>query len=242
MRDHQIPRSVTLWLYCHKQQLKALKVQTTGHLGPTNYKMLCSLKLLKIRQSDKDDLNSKCKQQYTYPVCLVREGQRDDLQLTYASNSTHNILPCLQVEDSKLLKKDEKDGSPQLPVKVNLHQNSFLLFWPNIGENIWKFWQISLQKSGESWPRDAADPALCHRSPSHLPRHSQCFPRCFSAGSPPPFVFPDSHLSVQVVSTADANSLWASKFYVPVACFLLFNIGDYVGRCPVRSSVWISPL
>ena len=101
--------------------------------------MLCSLKLLKIRQSDKDDLNSKCKQQYTYPVCLVREGQRDDLQLTYASNSTHNILPCLQVEDSKLLKKDEKDGSPQLPVKVNLHQNSFLLFWPNIGENIWKF-------------------------------------------------------------------------------------------------------
>ena len=37
-------------------------------------------------------------------------------------------------------------------------------------------------------------------------------------------------LSFQVVSTAGNDTLWGSKFYVPVACFLLFNIGDYVGR------------
>jgi hypothetical protein len=23
---------------------------------------------------------------------------------------------------------------------------------------------------------------------------------------------------------------WAEKFFIPVCCFLLFNIGDYVGR------------
>ena len=32
------------------------------------------------------------------------------------------------------------------------------------------------------------------------------------------------------MSTAGQDTLWGSKFYVPVACFLLFNIGDYVGR------------
>lgn len=37
-------------------------------------------------------------------------------------------------------------------------------------------------------------------------------------------------VTAQVVSTLPATTAWASKFYVPVACFLLFNIGDYVGR------------
>ena len=31
-----------------------------------------------------------------------------------------------------------------------------------------------------------------------------------------------------------ADSLWASKFYVPVACFLLFNVGDYIGRYRIQ--------
>merc|ERR1719147_578125 len=48
-------------------------------------------------------------------------------------------------------------------------------------------------------------------------------------------------VSAQVVSTADANSLWASKFYVPVACFLLFNIGDYVGRFLAGLVQWPKP-
>jgi equilibrative nucleoside transporter 1/2/3 len=37
-------------------------------------------------------------------------------------------------------------------------------------------------------------------------------------------------ITAQIVSTAHPDTLWANKFYVPVACFLLFNIGDYVGR------------
>jgi len=37
-------------------------------------------------------------------------------------------------------------------------------------------------------------------------------------------------ITAQVVSTLDKETGWASTFYVPVGCFLLFNIGDYVGR------------
>lgn len=28
----------------------------------------------------------------------------------------------------------------------------------------------------------------------------------------------------------DKSTRWASTFFVPVGCFLLFNIGDYIGR------------
>lgn len=48
-------------------------------------------------------------------------------------------------------------------------------------------------------------------------------------------------VSAQVVSTMSADSLWASKFYVPVACFLLFNVGDYVGRFLAGMIQWPRP-
>jgi equilibrative nucleoside transporter 1/2/3 len=37
-------------------------------------------------------------------------------------------------------------------------------------------------------------------------------------------------ITMQVKSTLDSETAWASKFYIPVACFLLFNVGDYLGR------------
>ena len=58
-------------------------------------------------------------------------------------------------------------------------------------------------------------------------------------------------LTMLVVSTADPETLWASKFYVPVSCFLLFNLGDYLGRllaswvpwsCGPRSTLSLSIL
>ena len=53
-----------------------------------------------------------------------------------------------------------------------------------------------------------------------------------------PFIFVNQHPYIliypQVVSTMSADSLWASKFYVPVACFLLFNVGDYIGRYRIQ--------
>jgi hypothetical protein len=34
---------------------------------------------------------------------------------------------------------------------------------------------------------------------------------------------------------------WAEKFFIPVCCFLLFNIGDYVGRYDetILTSNWL---
>ena len=52
-------------------------------------------------------------------------------------------------------------------------------------------------------------------------------------------VFPA--VSMQVVSTADPGTVWATKFYVPVACFLLFNIGDYIGRILAELIAWPRP-
>lgn len=48
-------------------------------------------------------------------------------------------------------------------------------------------------------------------------------------------------ISMQVVSTLDSETAWASKFYIPVACFLLFNIGDYVGRFLAGLIQWPRP-
>jgi len=48
-------------------------------------------------------------------------------------------------------------------------------------------------------------------------------------------------ITMQVVSTMDPKSAWAQTFYVPVACFLLFNIGDYVGRFLAGLIQWPRP-
>jgi len=36
-------------------------------------------------------------------------------------------------------------------------------------------------------------------------------------------------LTVRVVSTVGEGA-WANKFFIPVSCFVLFNVGDYMGR------------
>jgi equilibrative nucleoside transporter 1/2/3 len=48
-------------------------------------------------------------------------------------------------------------------------------------------------------------------------------------------------VSMQVVSTSGAGSLWADKFFVPVSCFLLFNIGDFIGRFLAGIVRWPQP-
>lgn len=48
-------------------------------------------------------------------------------------------------------------------------------------------------------------------------------------------------ISMQVVSTMEPGTAWADTFYVPVACFLLFNIGDYVGRFLAGLIQWPRP-
>ena len=46
---------------------------------------------------------------------------------------------------------------------------------------------------------------------------------------------------MKVVSTLPKDSAWASTFYLPVACFLLFNIGDYLGRFLAGLIQWPKP-
>jgi len=48
-------------------------------------------------------------------------------------------------------------------------------------------------------------------------------------------------ITMQVVSTLPADSAWSKTFYVPVACFLLFNIGDYLGRFLASLIAWPKP-
>jgi len=48
-------------------------------------------------------------------------------------------------------------------------------------------------------------------------------------------------ITVRVVSTLPKDSAWASTFYLPVACFLLFNIGDYLGRFLAGLIQWPKP-
>ena len=56
-------------------------------------------------------------------------------------------------------------------------------------------------------------------------------------------------ITERVVSTMPKESAWAGTFYIPVACFLLFNIGDYLGRFlaglimipkPSKAGSWIT--
>ena len=37
------------------------------------------------------------------------------------------------------------------------------------------------------------------------------------------------------------DSAWAKVFFVPVSCFLLFNIGDYIGRFLAGLVQWPRP-
>lgn len=48
-------------------------------------------------------------------------------------------------------------------------------------------------------------------------------------------------VTMQVQSTLDKESAWASTFFIPVACFLLFNIGDYLGRFLAGLVQWPKP-
>ena len=48
-------------------------------------------------------------------------------------------------------------------------------------------------------------------------------------------------ITLQVQSTLDKDSAWSQTFYVPVACFLLFNIGDYLERFLAGLIQWPKP-
>jgi len=48
-------------------------------------------------------------------------------------------------------------------------------------------------------------------------------------------------ITMQVESTLPRDNPWAKTFYVPVACFLLFNIGDYLGRFLAGVIQWPKP-
>jgi len=124
-----------------------------------------------------------------YGVCT-----RTDFYQHYLGEKPQD-LETKQVEDSKLLQKDEKDGSPRLPIKVN-PLRVMLQILPYASAVLLTF-LVTL----------SAFPAI----------------------------------TMQVVSTAGHDTLWGSKFYVPVACFLLFNIGDYVGRFLAGLVQWPKP-
>ena len=48
-------------------------------------------------------------------------------------------------------------------------------------------------------------------------------------------------ITLQVQSTLDKDSAWSQTFYVPVVCFLLFNIGDYLERFLAGLIQWPKP-
>ena len=49
-------------------------------------------------------------------------------------------------------------------------------------------------------------------------------------------------MTAQVVSTGIADGgMWSTKLFVPVACFVLFNMGDYIGRFLAEHIQWPRP-
>ena len=51
-------------------------------------------------------------------------------------------------------------------------------------------------------------------------------------------VFPA--ITVLVKSTTQ-NNAWADKYFIPVGCFLVFNIGEYLGRMMASIVKWPNP-
>lgn len=52
-------------------------------------------------------------------------------------------------------------------------------------------------------------------------------------------VFPA--VCVKIVSNSD-NDMWSGTYFQPVLTFLLFNVGDYVGRQLAGSVLWVSTI
>jgi len=53
-------------------------------------------------------------------------------------------------------------------------------------------------------------------------------------------MFPAITAKIQPMSTADGSqpSIWARDYFLPVCCFLLFNLTDYMGRIAGGYTVW----
>jgi len=52
--------------------------------------------------------------------------------------------------------------------------------------------------------------------------------------------FPATTMLTQSVN-ADDYEIWAKKYFIPVCCFVLFNVGDYVGRFIAELVQWPKP-
>ena len=53
--------------------------------------------------------------------------------------------------------------------------------------------------------------------------------------------FPAVTALVSSVDAGPGGSDWANVYFVPVACFLLFNVGDYLGRFAAGKAQWPRP-
>ena len=114
-------------------------------------------------------------------------------------------------EDSKLL--ENGDGPPDLPVKVNPF--SVLIQISPYAGAVFSCFLVTLG----TFPAITAQ--VGRRDSAELVS----------------FTF----ITYQVVSTQPSTSAWASTFFVPVGCFLLFNIGDYLGRFLAGLIQWPKP-
>jgi len=52
--------------------------------------------------------------------------------------------------------------------------------------------------------------------------------------------FPSLTLLYSSVNGKDYE-IWANKYFIPVCCFVLFNVGDYVGRFAAEKVQWPKP-
>ena len=43
------------------------------------------------------------------------------------------------------------------------------------------------------------------------------------------------------LSTDGEENAWATKFFIPVSCFVLFNVGDWIGRFVAEFAQWPKP-